>query len=146
MPLPAVWGPIAWKLLHGMGARAGKPTIQLQRKDEQRYIVWLINHIEYIIPCNECRAHLQSYRKQEPVPEESSMIGAWLWTFHEAVNERLGKPEGPPFTVELGKSVNILQTWKEYQACVKESFLLGHLRLEDVKEWARILMLWRSCV
>ena len=146
MPLPAVWGPVAWRLLHAIGAKAGRPTANSMQKDEQRYAVWLINHIEYIIPCNECRAHIQTYRKKEPVPDDSRGIGAWLWKFHEAVNERLGKPEGPPFSVTLGKGVDVQKTWKEYLACVKESFLIGHLRNEDVKEWARILMLWKTCV
>ena len=143
MPLPAVWGPVAWKLLHAIGNRAGKAQPKLQR-DEQRHVLWLLQHIEYIIPCNECRAHIIAYRKQEGIPEDSSVLGAWLWTFHEAVNERLGKPEGPPFTHELGSGVDIGGVWKEYLVCVKESFQIGHLRSEDVKEWARNLMLWRA--
>ena len=144
MPLPAVWGPIAWKLLHAIGAKAGTASTPALKRDELRYLQWLLNHLEYIIPCNECRSHIQAYRKKEGVPEESSIVGAWIWTFHEAVNERLGKPEGPPFTVELGKGENISQVWKDYLKCVQESFLIGHLRSEDVKEWARILFLWRA--
>lgn len=145
MPLPAVWGPIAWKLLHAIGAKAGRPSIPSLRIDEQRQVQWLLQHLEYIIPCNECRQHIQLYRKSVGLPDSSS-FAAWIWTFHEAVNERLGKPEGPPFTLELGKDVDILKTWKEYIDCVKESYQLGHLRSEDVKEWKRHLLLWKATV
>jgi hypothetical protein len=105
MPLPSVWGPIAWKLLHSIGNRCGKTKYLI--KDELRESIWILSHIEYIIPCMECRNHIQSHRKKHPLPNDSSLFGAWLWTFHEAVNERLGKPEGPPFTQDLGKKDSV---------------------------------------
>ncbi len=145
MPLPAVWGPIAWKLLHAIGARAGKP-IKKMEKDEQREALWLLSNLETIIPCVECRQHILAYKKQHGLPQESSLIGAWLWAFHEAVNERLGKGEGPPFTSELGRDESPAKVWKEYLKVIKESFQVGHLRPDLVKEWSRHLYLWLSTV
>jgi hypothetical protein len=141
MPLPAVWGPQAWKLLHSIGARAGTCKNPKLCIDEAREILWLLTHLEYIIPCPECRTHLIEYRKKNGIPEPQN-IGAWIWTFHEAVNERLGKPEGPPFTHSLGKDSSPTELWKNYQELIKDSYLHGHLLSKDVKEWGRHLRLW----
>ena len=140
MPLPAVWGPKAWKLLHAIGSK----RVPKLPKDEVREITWLLYHLEYIIPCPECRSHIIEYRKKNPFIDPTS-TGAWIWTFHEAVNERLGKEEGPPFTLSLGSSTNILESWKEYQEIIKDSFLNGNLIGKDVKEWGRHLRLWLAC-
>lgn len=145
MPLPAVWGPHAWKLLHSIGARAGSCKNPKLQRDEVRECLWLLSHLEYIIPCPECRSHLIEYRKKQGLPEVSN-YGAWLWTFHEAVNERLGKPEGPPFTHELGKDSSPTQLWKTYQDIIKDSYLNGNLLSKDVKEWGRHLKLWIACL
>ena len=140
MPLPAIWGPKAWKLLHAIGSRTN-PKLPI---DEKREITWLINHLEYIIPCPECRNHIIEYRKKN-IFNDPSNTGAWIWTFHEAVNERLGKGEGPPFTYSLGRDSNPLNCWKEYQEVIKDSFLNGNLIGKDVKEWGRHLRLWLAC-
>ena len=145
MPLPAVWGPRAWEILHGIGWKAGRSPISHLAIDEKREMMWLLQHIEYIIPCPECKAHVQSYRKREGLPSESNEVGSWLWTFHEAVNERLGKGDGPPFTHTLGENKPLQKLLKEYILCVQESFLLGHLRAEQVKEWNRHFQLWFVC-
>jgi hypothetical protein len=146
MPLPAVWGPVAWRLLHAIGARAGScKTIKL-KQDEIRECFWLLSHLEYIIPCPECRSHILDYRKKHGLPEDITSVGAWLWTFHEAVNERLGKPEGPPFTHDLGRQTNPTEVWKLYQEIIKESYLNGNLIGKDVKEWGRHLKLWLACL
>ena len=145
MPLPGVWGPHAWKLLHSIGARAGTCKNPKLCIDEAREIVWLLTHMEYIIPCPECRNHLIEYRKKNGIPEPQN-VGAWIWTFHEAVNERLGKPEGPPFTHSLGKDISPTEVWKKYQEVIKDSYLNGNLIGKDVKEWGRHLRLWLACL
>jgi hypothetical protein len=138
--MTSVWGPIAWKLLHGMGARAGKGPEKL-KKDEQREILWLLKNLESIIPCEECRKHIGFYKK-DSFPKSSEEVGAWIWTFHEAVNERLGKPEGPPFTKILGEATDIRETWKEYNEILKKELLLGNCRSELVGGWRRHFQLW----
>lgn len=146
MPHPSLWGPKAWEILHGIGWRAGRSPISRLAIDEKREIVWLLQHLEYIIPCPECKGHIKAYRKVEEIPKESKEIGAWLWTFHEAVNERLGKGEGPPFTHTLGEGKPLQKLFKEYIAFIQESFTIaGHLQLQQVKEWNRHFHLWLAC-
>jgi hypothetical protein len=138
------WGPTAWKLLHGIGYKTGKGQEKL-RKDEVREVYWLLTHLEYIIPCEVCRKHIVEYRKGG-IPTDVDQIGAWIWTFHEAVNERLGKSEGPPFTKELGKDINLKETWKEYSELVKKDLLLGMLNRDLLAQWSRHFHLWMSFI
>jgi len=144
MPLPAVWGPKGWALLHGIGKRAGSCSIPKLKTDENREALWLVHHLEFIIPCPECRAHIRAYRKKNGLPTQSSQIGKWLWNLHEAVNQRLGKPAGPPFTELIGAEADIWKSWLEFLDCVKESFQVGHLHQSEIKEWNRHLRHWLS--
>lgn len=144
MPLPAVWGPLAWIMLHSIGQKAGTCAIAKLKADENREACWLIAHLEYIIPCPECRNHIRAYRKKHGIPVQSSAIGMWIWKLHEAVNQRLGKPPGPPFTSVIGVDGVIWKTWLEYLDSVKESFQVGHLHQIEVKEWNRHLRHWLS--
>ena len=141
MPLPSVWGPKAWELLHAIANRAGQGVNQRLLADEQREVVWLFRHLEYMIPCPECRLHIVQYRKANGGGPTSN-YGEWMWNFHEAVNQRLGKNPGPPFDSAIGKDLNIRNAWNAYVEIVRESLQAGHLRSNEMKEWVRHLLLW----
>lgn len=143
MPLPAVWGPLAWSLLHSIGNRAGQNVTKKLQIDENREALWLLHHLEYIIPCPECRQHIRLYRKKHGLPASSAQVGIWIWNLHEAVNQRLGKPPGPPFGNGVGSG--IWHKWLAYMDCVQESFQVSHLHLVEVKEWKRHLYHWLAC-
>lgn len=140
MPLPAVWGPKLWTVLHAVGARAGRNSKAL-KIDEAREIKWLLDHLETIVPCPECKQHIVSYRKSVPYPINTYDTGEWISKFHNAVNVRLGKPE-LPFTEDLGKTTTILTAWADYQDVLKESAMRGTVRGEAIKEWNRHLRMW----
>jgi hypothetical protein len=143
MPLPAVWGPLAWSLLHSIGTRAGQNVTKKLQVDENREALWLLQHLECIIPCPECRQHIKMYRKKHGLPPNSNGVGIWIWNLHEAVNQRLGKPPGPPFSSVKGDG--IWKQWLAYMNCVQESFQVGHLHQIEVKEWKRHLHHWVAC-
>jgi hypothetical protein len=140
MPVPAIWGPKLWATLHAIGARAGKNSKSL-RIDEAREIKWLLEHLETIVPCPECRQHIKTYRQTTGLPENTYNTGEWLSKFHNAVNVRLGKNE-VPYTNELGSSTTILSAWSAYQDVLKESMFRGTVRGEAIKEWNRHLRMW----
>ncbi len=145
MPVPAIWGPKLWAVLHAIGARAGIVCNKLLAADEARHCIWLLEHLEQIVPCPECRQHIVAYRKECMVPTDSKEIGLWIYTFHEAVNKRLGKAAGPPFTPELGRNTGLLESWKQYQESIRESVLKGSVVGHAVREWGRRYQLWISC-
>lgn len=93
---PAVWGPSIWSLLHGLAelsTTADTPEIRIH---------WtrLLETLPEILPCRDCRQHASAYiqshpialMKQVPVNQLYAWICEWLYTFHNAVNTRLGKP------------------------------------------------------
>lgn len=145
MPLPAVWGPKLWAVLHAIGARAGAVSNKALLQDETRYCLWLFEHLDQIVPCPECRAHIISYRRANPLPSETKELGLWIWTFHEAVNARLNKPPGPPFTQMLGRQTSLLESWKEYQQSIRDSVSKGSVVGDAMREWNRRFQLWMTC-
>jgi hypothetical protein len=138
MPVPGIWGPLLWKVLHPLSIV--QSTRNSFQKDKEYQYKWLIEHLETIIPCEECRKHSKEYRQSHPGymtnPKE------WMWTFHNAVNTRLGKEEFP--LDQLLESTSIRKSWKEYTDSLQESLLTGHLRGELVKEYKRHLLLWAA--
>jgi hypothetical protein len=114
MPAPAAWGPSLWKVLHGLGALRFPENILL-KKDAQRELLWIHTHLDTILFCEECRTHTVKYKKTAPFEVET--FGLWFYTFHDAVNRRLGKEEGPPFTQDLGvlSGKEIRRAWTEFK-------------------------------
>ena len=140
MPVPSVWGPKLWAVLHAIGARAGRNSKAL-RIDEAREIKWLLEHLETIVPCPECRQHIVNHRKTVGLPVNTYDTGEWVWTFHNAVNRRLGKDE-LALNIESGLSLAVLESWIGYQTVLKESMFRGTVRAEALKEWNRHLRMW----
>jgi len=145
MATPVVWGPILWKMLHGIGRKVQlAPRINtILTQDQMRETTWLFTHLVTIIPCAECRRHLLSYIRSTPLPTSLEDFGLWVWNLHEAVNVRLGKLPGPPFTTDLG-SLDILETWDSYRTSIKDSIATGKQKGSAVIEFTRHLQLWNS--
>ena len=144
MPLPSVWGPYLWVVLHRIGYRAGKAP-DIMATDEKRELDWLFAHLETIVPCVECRQHIEEYRKVHgiPVPAE---CGRWIWEFHEDVNRRLGKT-GVPYSSELGSwptNKSLRRLWREYCESIFESVQMGNLPGKNLTEFGRHLFLWQG--
>jgi hypothetical protein len=145
MPVPGIWGPRLWKLLHRIGYYSAKyaPATDVLRKDARREFDWLIQHLETIVPCPECRQHIETHRKAFPYLYDD--IGKWIWEFHEAVNERLGKPKGPEYDDLIGSGNDNLRTlWKDYTTNIYESVQMGNLPGKNISEFARHLFLWQG--
>ena len=158
MNAPGVWGPHLWAVLHRIGFHAGKAPEKLA-KDERREFEWLINHLETVVPCAECRAHIEEYRRgRRPTASVSSLSSAmaeegegarWIWEFHEAVNARLGKT-GVDFSSDLGSYASsaskktLRQLWKTYTDTILTSVQVGFVSRESVSEFSRHLFLWQG--
>jgi hypothetical protein len=98
------WGPAGWAWGHTRAIYFPlSPTTEdrsLARRDVSEFIGRL--------PCPACIAHAKEYMQAFPVDVTSSYaFQRWWWTFHNAVNARLRKPQ---FTYEqyLGKYVDAI--------------------------------------
>lgn len=81
---PGVWGPYAWKTLHAIASHCD--TTQ-----ERDVFVRYMTGLQDALPCKSCRLHATEYITTHPIPESSFF--AYTVAFHNAVNERLGKPK-----------------------------------------------------
>ena len=90
--------PLVWLILQTLAEKSGKQTNEIIKGDEMRVWPLLLKALIPIIPCEECRAHAGDYVKSTPFELPSSYpawnfyIRTYFYTFHEAVNTRLGKP------------------------------------------------------
>ena len=145
MPVPGIWGPKLWQVLHRIGYYSKFPINDVLHKDATRELDWLIQHLETIVPCSECRQHIESYRKSHPICNCPEGEGKWIWEFHNAVNERLGKPNGYIYSETLGNGNDDLRSlWRAYTKCIFESVQMGHLPGKNISEFTRHLLLWQG--
>lgn len=87
---PEVWGPVTWTALHIMTlAYAPAPS-----PEEQAAGRAFVHSLRTLLPCPVCRTHLAAALEALP-PDVSSRDAFVLWgvRLHNAVNERLGKPQ-----------------------------------------------------
>jgi len=110
---PTYLGPGVWRTIH-------LETFLARTPEEQRNACYLIRRACLNFPCQVCRGHCSEYIERNP-PEKN--IGAvvaagkgeglpigifvWGWTFHNAVNSRLGKP-----TLEWEQAFQLYQDTK----------------------------------
>ena len=89
---PEVWGPIFWSTMHLVSlAYPDQPTYAEKRAAKEFY-----NALAYILPCPVCRSHFSEILKGLPVEtwlDNRESLVEWVWTVHNRVNQRLGKPE-----------------------------------------------------
>lgn len=139
MPPPSVWGPLLWKVVHGM---CGTPIrLNSLQKDSDRELLWIVNHLEYIIPCKECIDHLVSFRRKNPILKSYTTIGEWTCGLHNSVNEKLGKDNHSYSPSEL-QIHTVKENWAAYLDSVKDSILLGLILGDKHREFTRHMLLW----
>lgn len=138
MPQPAVWGPVLWRFLHSFAARVGKgPAVT--RVDENREALWLLEHLDTVIPCADCRKHWRRILLQRVPP--GLPTAEWMFAAHNSVNRRLGKPE---LTTIPDVTVKPREAWVNYVNVVKDSMARGTLEGIRVSEFAHHVGLWNS--
>jgi len=93
---PTIWGSHFWKTLHFI--TIGYPLNP--SKKEKMNISNIINALETIIPCGECRTHYKYNLKHHPLTDDILSIKlkliVWMYELHNIVNRHTGK-EMPSF-------------------------------------------------
>lgn len=137
MQNPSIWGSKLWAVLHAVGIRTGRSLPSMSR-DEVRELQWIVNNLETIVSCQECRKHIQEYRRHVPSPDKKAGdYHFWFWNFHEAVNSRLGKIGLPFESVSEVHKKGVFEAWREFEMTVK-----GKVSLVVLKTFERHLRLW----
>jgi len=138
------WGPLLWKLLHGLAEKSGKP-ITSQYAEEERHI-WLtfFKHTGDIIPCNACKEHYDIYLREHPVDVLKHMklhdihnwIRRWFWELHEWVNDTYKKPS---FSFDdlssMYGSINLRVTLKQFEMPMKKAIQISGYNNKKFVDW-----------
>lgn len=83
------WGSPMWLSMHhvAMGYSCNPTPHEINSMYNYLY------SIPGILPCKECKSHASQYIQQHhPNLRNSCTVQAWVFDFHNSVNNRLGKP------------------------------------------------------
>ena len=98
-PTNCEWGPILWRLLHGIADKYGKVITPLFLKEQE--IAWqhLLSETAKILPCKECREHYKTYLHNNPIiikklsiQDQKIWVQKFFFNLHNEVNVRNDKP------------------------------------------------------
>lgn len=146
-PEAAEWGPLFWRLLHGIAERVGTTSIALYQADERRALAGLFKSLAKTIPCPSCSDHYESYLREHPVEKNlkelpyaslQEYVKRWFWELHNWVNESYGKPT---FSYEdlaaTYKGVNLRQTLREVDPPMRRAIRIRSGQLMAYTEFTK---------
>ena len=150
------WGPLLWKLLHGLAEKLGTQKPDILAADEAREIVFILRGIEVIMPCEKCRRHDHEYRVKNPYDLFMQRRGLglkrgvreWLYNLHEMVNKRNGV-ESRLLLEDLEpmyKDVKIQDAWAPLNKVLMTSVSSGLIISENLKSFRRHLSLLLTAI
>lgn len=80
------WGPIAWEYLHLRAIQWSGASTQEQAEAERQVLLRIFGSL----PCPQCRVHASRYLQDNPPDlRTSENYQVWMFSFHNAVSERL---------------------------------------------------------
>jgi hypothetical protein len=152
-PENAEWGPLFWKVLHGLAERCGKQKDINIQADEIRLWIHLLTQLRLTLPCDICRNHYSEWLVDRPVDVLKTMkyseIGLWirkyLWTLHNTINEGNEKPtfDFDSLSVTYGH-IDITTTWKALEPVMKKAIRLSGISLFPWTKWLSYVRLLQS--
>jgi hypothetical protein len=84
------WGPLYWRILHGLTELTGNKKINILDMYEEHKWHDVLNSLPDILPCTECRAHCRAYiaaNRPEPIirrqyTDRRTGLRAWFYNLH----------------------------------------------------------------
>ena len=143
-PENITWGPLAWRILHGLAEHSGKQSNINLQTDERRMWHSMLKGMEPILPCDVCRTHYKLWIRANPVDTITSMpyetlntwVRTWILNLHNDVNTRTQKE---PFVFENLKDVYsripITPSWKQLEAIMNLVITLNGVSLIPWRKW-----------
>lgn len=150
------WGPLLWKLLHGLAEKLGTQKPEILAADEAREMVLILRGLEVIMPCEKCRKHYKEYRVKNPYDIFAQRRGLglkrgvreWLYMLHETVNKKNGTES--QLLLEnmesMYKDVKIQDAWTPLNQVLMTSVSSGLILSENLKSFRRHLSLLLTAI
>jgi len=145
-PINAEWGPIIWKILHGLTLKYGKLMSPTYAKEQIMFWINYIHETEYILPCKECKAHYKEYlSKHNPniirtlsSDQQKLWVQNFFFNLHNEVNLRNNKPL---FEFQMLEStynnVNYTFEIKHYEKLLKIIFQYNEVTILSWMKWVK---------
>ena len=143
-PSNEVWGPIFWKLLHGLSEKVGTTLLDMYKSEEKIAWINLIKNTEKVLPCPYCREHYKMFLKRNN-PDvlkiyDTLKMKIWItnffWSLHEEINRENGKPSLPFESLSiLYKNVELNSNMKELESIMKVVFQHNGVSLIAWQNW-----------
>jgi len=133
------WGPILWKLLHGLAERGGK-HLDEELREWKRLLILTAD----IIPCDVCKKHYKQVILERPINilkldrvAAYTFLRTWLWTLHNEINVENNKPE-LPFTelTPLYGDVDLRDTLWRLEPVMKVAILKSGVGYISWTKWS----------
>jgi hypothetical protein len=143
------WGPILWQVLHGLAEKIGALVAPLYAPDELKLWPALLQMIELVLPCEECRMHCKEWMQEHPLSPMKTLtntdlkrwVKTWLWTLHSDVDCRIEKPTVTYDELEgLYRSVPIQAQFRLIEAIQKKTMSQSGVKLND---WMKFVKYYR---
>lgn len=143
-PENAAWGPLFWKLLHGLAEHTGKQRDPMTQTDERRTWMTLLKSLQETLPCDVCRNHYAGWLKENPTDDILTIpyvqvnpwIRDWLWRLHNRVNDGNDKVMISFDQVSaLHRGVDITKTWKQMEPVMRRAIVLSGISLIPWKKF-----------
>ena len=149
-PVADNWGPVLWTILHALAEKTTKLVVVSSRDDERRQWINLIQIMPKMIPCADCRDHVELWILQNPITAIKTMpdsefhdwMVSWFYRFHEAVNKRTGKPsfDKALLTEKYGK-VPVGLTLKSLKPFIETAIRLSGITLLPWNKWSGYVLM-----
>lgn len=150
------WGPLLWRLVHGMAEATGNQTTAILATDEANELIFCLRDLEHIMPCAMCRAHYKAWRKEHPLETLSGLRGpafreavrSWLYNLHENVNQQREIVSGIALEdcETLYKQIAIRDLWIDYGKLIQGSLYTRQVNGSALQNFGRHFTLFRKLV
>lgn len=143
-PTNEIWGPILWKVLHGLAEKSNNKILDMYNTEEKLAWINLVKYTEKILPCPTCREHYKDWLSRNNVnllkslnrDQQSIWIRNFFWSLHEEINN-WNKKEGISFDLisTLYSNINIRSNIKEFESIIKIVFQHNGVSILAWQNW-----------
>lgn len=139
------WGPLIWWIVHTFAEKAGRQGNPITLGDEQRAWPLFVKTLVAVIPCPYCKEHFQEYLQSHPFElpadyyEWKTYIPLYFYEFHEAVNQRLGKPSFPfaSLSITYKQAGRLKDVMSSLEKIMERAIKMGGVSLLAWKAWLK---------
>jgi hypothetical protein len=148
-PDTADWGPILWKILHGLAEKAGQGII---KSDEIREWQKFIKVTGDMLPCDICRGHYATFLKANPssqlIPltpiQTNTWIKSFFWNLHNQVNSSRGLAIYPYHDLNIYARVDFTDLLYQLTPVIKKAITLSGVPYMTWTAWVNSFKMMRS--